>query len=130
MESKVTGCASSQEVPMLRVAPVCQSLASQVMNTLSSPRLAWSMVVRHSWLITRALIPSNTFWCSRVHGGKLRHASFIVRGVRTHVKAASFGRNTEIYHTKPRKERTSVVFFGTGHCKILSTFDVFASIPQ
>ena len=43
-----------------------------------------------------AVIASKAAWCVVVHVGKLRRASFVVRGVRIQVKSVSFGRNNDM----------------------------------
>ena len=56
IELYAMGCAVFYVSPKLRHAPVCQSLALQVMKILFFPVLLWSMMVRQSALITRALM--------------------------------------------------------------------------
>jgi hypothetical protein len=46
--------------------------------------------------------------------GKLFSHSFVVNGVRTMVWSARCGKNTDMYQTRPKKLRTSVVVFGVG----------------
>ena len=105
----------------LSIAPVCQSLTSQVTYTLLSPRLLWSIIVRHSQITTRALIPSKVVLCSAIQVGNLRWSSVMVTGVRTCMKSANWDRKQAIYLTSQKRDCMSVVFLGTGQSKILLT---------
>src|SRR6202040_4058072 len=109
--------------PKLKTAPVCQSLASQVTKILLSPGFSWSITIRQSALMTRALMASKAYWSLAVQGGKFRWASFMVNRVKMVVWSASFGRKAATYLTSPKKEQTLLAFRGTCQFRIFSTLE-------
>ena len=89
----------------------------------------WSMMVRQSALMTRALMDSKASWWSPVQE-KSDLAILLVRGVKRSMWSISFGRNTAMYRMRPKKAWTSVGFVGTGQSNIFCIFDLFGSIPR
>ena len=100
-DSNATGQAISHVLPKLRQVPVLHWLASQVTQILLSFRFLWSIVVRHSALVTSCWIPRNAASCRFVHVGNKASHALVVSGIRTLVSSANFGRKMLIYCTNP-----------------------------